>query len=365
MTRRADEPSASEVAATLELIDATLAGAPVDPGQAEVAELVLFVAGERPPLREQFAHDLDRRVESRFGAASKMTARKRRGRPRRRWRWALAPAVVLVAAAALVAIVVVARSGSSTSSSGTSSSALSVHTTARHGRGAALMIPPRAVDQGPRGGANASSPGALASPGLQPPANGRKLIQSSQLSLGAPPDRIDAVAQEVFNVVGAQNGFVDSSTVTATGGTGGYARFRLTVPSATLPQTMTDLSRLRYATVLSRTDNVEDVTGQLQSAKHHHQRARVRALERGIAYSSISLSVQADAPSASATRHSHGGNFTIGGAAHDALGVLTVIGGIALIALAVLVPIAAMAALGWQLRTALRRRQREHSLDLA
>jgi Domain of unknown function (DUF4349) len=194
---------------------------------------------------------------------------------------------------------------------------------------------------------------------------GRKLIQSSQLSLGAPSRRIDTVAQEVYDVVGAQHGFVNSSTVTATGGPGGSAQFQLTVPSATLPQTMTSLSRLRYATVLQRTDRVEDVTGQLQTAKRHHKKARVRALERGVAYSKISLNIQADSGASGPTHRRHDGGFTIGKAAHDALGVLTVIGGIVLIALAVLVPLAAIVLLGWNIRGALRRRQREQALDLA
>jgi hypothetical protein len=128
---------------------------------------------------------------------------------------------------------------------------------------------------------------------------------------------------------------------------------------------MTSLSRLRYATVLQRTDRVEDVTGRLQKAKRHHQKARVRALERGVAYSKISLNIQADSSTSGPTHRGHDGGFTIGKAAHDALDVLTVIGGIVLIALAVLVPLAVIVLLGWNLRAALRRRQREQALDLA
>jgi hypothetical protein len=126
---------------------------------------------------------------------------------------------------------------------------------------------------------------------------------------------------------------------------------------------MTSLSRLRYATVLERTDKVEDVTAQLQAAKRHHRSARVRALEHGVAYSKVSLTIQAVARASGHKHDSGGGGFTIGRAAHDAL--LTVIGGIALIALAVLVPLSVIVALGWNLRGALRRRQREQALDLA
>ncbi len=69
----------------------------------------------------------------------------------------------------------------------------------------------------------------IPAPALHVPNNGRKQVQSSQLTLGVVPKRIDAVAQEVFNVVGEQNGFVNSSQVTA-GGSDGYAHFQLMRP---------------------------------------------------------------------------------------------------------------------------------------
>lgn len=370
-----DQSADPEITATLEAIEATLAGEPVDPGYAEVAEVALLLAAERPTLSPEFGHELDRRVEGRFGGASRGATRVPKPTPpkRSRWNawWALAPAAA-AAVAGLVALFVL-TAGQPGVSSGPSSAIVSGASARRPSSGAASAH--EALTHSLRARRSASAPStatashgapstATSSPGLRPPTTGRKLIQSSQLSLGAPPTRIDAVAQEVFNVLGAQNGFVDSSTVTATGGTGGYARFQLTVPSATLPQTMTALSQLRYATVLSRTDKVEDVTGQLQSARRHHRNARVRALEHGIAYSQISLTIQADAPSSAAKHRSHGG-FTIGRAAHDALDVLTVVGGVMLIALAVLVPLALVAALAWQIWAALRHRQRERALDLA
>jgi hypothetical protein len=166
-------------------------------------------------------------------------------------------------------------------------------------------------------------------------------------------------------VVGAHNGFVNSATVNSAPGSSGYANLQLTVPSATLPQLMTLLSRLPYSTVVSRTDNVEDVTAALQRAKRHHQKARVHALEHGIAYSKVSLYVRADTTPSTPGHRGHGGGFTLGRAVHDALAVLTVIGGITLIALAVLLPLAFIVALGWNVRTAIRRRQREQALDLA
>src|SRR5258708_18584205 len=55
-----------EILAELEAIDATLAGEPVDPRFAEVAELALLVSIERPTPRLEFAAELDRRVSARF-----------------------------------------------------------------------------------------------------------------------------------------------------------------------------------------------------------------------------------------------------------------------------------------------------------
>ncbi len=104
----------------------------------------------------------------------------------------------------------------------------------------------------PPTGAGGSSSSA---PTLQPPATGRKVVQSAQLDLAAAPSRIDDVAQQVYDVIGALGGIVENSTVTQTGGPGGYADFQLSVPSGSLGQAMSRLSSLNYAQVVSRTDS--------------------------------------------------------------------------------------------------------------
>ena len=368
-----DEPQNPEVTAALAAIDAAIAGEPTDPDHAEVAEIALLVVAERPAPAPEFAAGLDGRVERRFGRASRDVApAPSERRSRGGWWWILAPLAGV--AAGLIALIALAPGGGSQSSSSSATFALKPRASAPRSAlrspahaGAQSVAPPRAgaLSVAPPHPASRSEAPTAAGPGLQLPATGRKLIQSSQLSLGAPSSRIDTVAQEVFNVVGAQNGFVNSSTVTATGGTGGYARFQLTMPSATLPQTMTELSRLRYATVLSRTDKVEDVTGQLARAKRRHQKARVRALERGVAYSQIAVTIAPYAPGPAHGHHAHGGGFTIGRAARIALQVLTVIGGILLIAMAVLVPAALVGLAGGRTAGAVRHRRRERALDIA
>lgn len=246
-------------------------------------------------------------------------------------------------------------------------------------------------------GAAATAPSAVGAP--QPPPNGRKIVQSANLQLTAGQTRIEDVAQEVFDVVGRENGVVRNSSVTA--GPGGYAQFQLSIPSGNLAATMTALSNLRYAHVAFRTDITQDVnntyvretrrladdralrssllrqlakavtTQQINSvnARIHdavaaiaRDEAALRSLNNKVNFSQISVEVNGSAPAVA--QHRSGG-FTLGQAAHDAGRVLTVVAGVALIALAALVPLALVGALGLWIGTALRRRRREQALDMA
>jgi hypothetical protein len=353
---RGTEPE-PEVIATLEAVDATLAGEPIDPAFAEVAELALLLRAQRPVPSTGFIHTLDGRVLQRFKPSTSVQNKQAKPRRMRRLWWSLAPLTCL---AAVVALVVVAGSGGGGSSASSSSAVSESHAPSVHSPhpsrapSLALKTPLAPLQQSP----------VPAAPGLHVPNNGRKQVQSSQLTLGATPRHIDAVAQQVFNVVGEQNGFVDSSQVTASG-TGGYAHFQLSVPSVSLPQTMSDLSSVRYATVLSRTDSVEDVTSQYRNDVRHHKKAALKALQRKISYSQITVTIQADTPPPPHRAAVHHSGFSIGSAARTALHVLTVVAGVALIALAVLVPLALVGGLAWWIASALKRRRREQALDMA
>jgi hypothetical protein len=203
----------------------------------------------------------------------------------------------------------------------------------------------------------------------------------------------------VFDVVGQQRGIVNSSTVTATGGPGGYAEFQLSIPSGALPQTMAALSTLQYAHVASRTDTSQDVTDRYNSdvtrladaralrtsllkqlanaatqaqidsltAQIHDAEASIssdlatlRGLNNQINYSQVTLTINGGPVPLPA--QSGGGGFSLHQAAHDAGRVLTVAAGVALIGAAALLPISLLGALGWVV-TALRRRRREQALD--
>jgi Domain of unknown function (DUF4349) len=410
--RRADDDLIDpEIAAELEAIDATLAGEPVAPRHADVAELALLLVATRPEPQAEFVSSLDARVHSRFAQIDEAKPKGARA-DFRRW---FGPVAGVAATLAAVAVVVVAlNSGGSrlaykaTSPAAPSSSAGAASTSAASGAPHRTAKPatPLAPDRQPTPGAAAStatSSAAASNSGkviAAPLPNGRKIVQSAQLALTTPASHINDVAQEVFRVIGDENGVVNGSTVTAS--STGYAQFQLSVPSSALQATMTSLSELKYASVSSRTDATQDVNGQYLSdqrqladdralrtsllkqlanattqaqidslnAQIRDAEASIRSdestlngLNHRINFSQISVTVNAASPVP--VTHKSTGSFTLGKAAHDAGRVLTVAAGVALIALAALTPIVLIGALGWWIWSALRRRRREQALDLA
>jgi hypothetical protein len=408
MRRLDDTPIDPEIAASLDAIDATLAGEPVDPRYAELAELALLLAAERPQSSDRFAQEMDARVERRFvrqQASPAGAGGGAPGRPRRRRVWALAPVWGggVVAAAILAAIVLgTGDNGSSTafsSSASTASPAPPVPAHSANGPARAAAGASSTASNAASTASNAAVASGAPSAAPTPPNTGRKIIQSSQLALLTPPGRIDAVAQELFNVVGAEGGFVNRSSVTAGNTPAAYAQFQLSIPSGNLSPTMAQLSRLRYASVASRTDNTQDVNNQYVGDQRALAQARalrtallkqlanavtqqqidsvqaqlrdanrqiasdesaVRTLNHAIDYSQVNVTIDPATPVPVAHK-----GFTIGRAAHDAGHVLTVAAGVALIALAVIVPLTLLVALGWWVVSAVQRRRREQALDLA
>ena len=398
--------------ASLEAVDATLAGEPVDPMHAEMAELALLLADERPTPDGNFADALDRALERRFlpaPTAAVPAAPRVTGVLRRRW-WLWTPTVG-VAAALIAAVVVVAAQGSgqpavngnrpllsptgAAAPQTTASTAASAPaTTSRSAPSAPAVVgAPSSVTS------SASSPYGIP---LEAPSNGRKTIQGAQISLSTAPTRIETVGQEVFDVVGQFRGIVNSSNVTASNGSSGSAEFQLSIPSSTLPQAMASLSTLRYAHVTSRTDTTQDVNDQYQAdvralqdaralrtsllqrlagavtqaqidsltARIHDAEASIasdeatlRGLNRQIDYSQVSLTINGGVPLPLPVPVQSTG-FGLGKAAHDAGRVLTVAAGIGLIGAAALVPLGLISTLAWWAISATRRRRREQALDL-
>ena len=402
------DPIDPEVAATLDAIDATLAGEPVDARFADIAEIALLLAADRPEVPPAFGHSLDQKVERRFATPGTPENRPHR---RRSWSglWGAAGALG-AGVAAIVAITLVAGGGGGASSESSSSAASSA---ASSSAGSSATGPRAAPAPAPRTEKHtaASTNGGVFAPTqtsasnaaqpLQPPTTGRKVVQGAQLNLGASPSRIDDVAQEIYNVIGQANGIVENSSVTQ-GGPGGYANFQLSVPSGSLGQTMTQLSSLTYAQVISRTDSTQDITDQYGAATRaladaralrtsllkqlaaattteeidslkaqindaeasiSSDQATLNRLNQKVNYSEVYVAVQAR--TAPAPISHGGGGFTVGKAAHDAGRVLTVAAGVALIALAAITPVALVIALLWWAGAALKRRRREHALDSA
>jgi hypothetical protein len=401
-------PLDPEVAASLEAIDATLAGEPVDPAHAELAELALLLAADRPTPSATLARTLDARVERRFAAPPETAGKKRR---LGHW-WLWTPAAGLAVALG-VAIVVVFAGGSKAPvfNSATSPGGLAARAAKGAERAPAAARAAHSAASSTSVNSAASTPAGQplsqpvsSSPVLQPPPNGRKIIQGGQLSLTTAPAHIDDVAQEIFVVIGEVHGIVNSSTVTASGGPGAYAQFQLSIPSGSLPQTMASLSSLHYARVASRTDTTQDVNDQYQAdvqrladaralrasllkqlenavtqgqidslttqihdaeAAISSDEATLNSLNRQIGYSQVSVTINGGVVTPVATpSKGSGGGFTFGKAAHDAGRVLTVAAGVALIGLAALVPILLIGALGWWAASAVRRRRREQALDV-
>jgi hypothetical protein len=407
------QPSDLDIQAELEAIDATLAGEAVDPEHAEVAELSLLLAAERPRMSDDFARELDRRVALRFQPLPADA------RPLRR-RWIPRPAWgggVAVAAAVVAAIVVLASpSGGGSSGSFNGSSSPSSASGAASGAAPAaaqgvLRAPGGAAARHTRSAAGAlaakQAPNAVYAPAASTPApspNGRRQIQSAQLQLTAANSRIDTVAQELFDVIGQENGVVQSSHITSSS-VDGYALFSLEIPSANLTDTLTRLSDLRYAQVASRTDATQDVnnsyladvrrladaralrtallkqlaaattadqvtslTAQIHDAEASiaSDEATLHGLQHQISFSRLSVQINAAAPlPVDHPATGSGSGFTLGHAARDALKVLTVAAGVALIVLAALIPVGLLVALGAWIAYWIRRRRREHALDAA
>jgi hypothetical protein len=426
------------MATALLAIDATLAGEPVDPEFAELAELALILRRERPRTGEGFTASLDERVARRFARPAPQ-----RGAGRRRWLWG--PAAGLAAAAGFATVIVLIGGNGGGSLSTTSAAATSAGVPAFSSSSAASSAAPGRASSSADSAASHSAParnlaGAVSSSGAVKsrapssqasgplPQNGlssgsgpvaapapvsapapapapassgnRQIVQSAQLQLSAPGNRMDDVAQQVFDVMGNEKGIVNHSNVTGGSNANGGADFQLSVPSANLAPTLAALSHLRGARVLSRTDATADITGQVGGAGERLAEARalrrsllkqlaaattsqqvdsiklrlhdadasiasdlstLRGLQRQVAYSRISLYIQ---PASAPVPVKHGSSFTIGRAAHDAGRVLVVAAGVALIVLAVLVPVGLVAALAAWAGLAVRRRRREQALDL-
>jgi hypothetical protein len=393
---REPRPLDDETLAALEAIDATLHGEPVDPDLADFAELSLILRDERPQPTPSFLTAIDARAAGRFATPPRRTSRRPTRRSPRAW-WGVGSAVAAGAAVLVVLLLTVhpgrgggrsssgaAAAASSVASASSASSASSNSSTVAAGAAA----PPATNGQRARVPSRSPAPRS---------GRGRDVTQSAQLVLRAQAGRIDPVAQEVFNTIGAAHGVVVSSHVSDHAHGSGAARFVLQVPGGRLQATLTRLSSLRGAQVSSRVDASADITGDVNAtagrlaAAHALRRsllaqlaaadtttlaARLQTslrrnesqivvaddalarLRAKVSDATVDVSVTAAPSAAPRARHPASAGFTIARALRDAGRVLTVAAGVALIALAVLVPLGLLIALGsWVWALTLHRRR--------
>ena len=390
--------------------------------ESDYSDVALMLASVREWPADDFARDLDERVARRFapepsaagGGRGGATGRVARGRLPR---WAAGPAVALVAGV-VAAVVVLSGGGTPAPTPPLKSLQASQNAQRLSDHGPPSVHSPKTLDSSNTYGAPSSANTTANTPSLAsgsaainatstaPVAPGAKQIQSAQISLTTPNDHVDEVAQEVFQVVDDEHGTVQSSHITAAarGTGGGYASFSLSIPTGNLQTTMTELSRLHFAAVQSRTDSSQNVSHQYNSDQRRLSDAQalrtsllkqlqtaytqsdidsikaqlklaeqqitswqntLGSLQHRIGYSNVSVQINENGlPFVPVTRHQSSG-FTIGRAGHDALHVLVVSAGVALIALAVMIPVGLVAALLMWLWVWLRQRRREHALDSA
>ena len=248
--------------------------------------------------------------------------------------------------------------------------------------------------------ARGQSGGAPGQPGngirFAPGRQQRRIERSASLTLAAPGDQLDRVAEQITTVTDRHRGFVLSSEITSgdDGGEGGS--FELRIPAERLQPALRDLAAL--AEVRSRTQAGQDITRAYVSTADSLQAARaerqslltrlenattdeeVEALRRQLDlnageinrlsgqlrnlrlrtdYATVSVSLEEDGDSGSGS----GGSGSIDDALDDAVGSLADSIGIALRVLGVTLPLALLGGLGWLTAGILRRRRREAALS--
>jgi hypothetical protein len=397
-----DETLTPEMLRELAALDAALAGDPVEPDFADLAELTALLREERPEPDPPFARALDDRVQRGFPRRAQGRAVPAPHGAARLRGWlsgALRSPVALGSAATIVIVAVVVgvsqapHNGNDSGSSGGGGASTVSREAARP------SVESQSADSAKdsSGAASGVSPATRPAPGSGSPRSDartqRFVERSAALTLGARPQDLDDVADGVVRVTDSVGGFVGSSSVTS----GHEANFELRIPSAQLQRALRDLSRLAH--VRERTQETQDITSSVVSARDRLEnaraerasllrrlsradtdaeaarlRARLRTVTQNIAaykatlsrvenrarYANVSVQVVADR---SAGQADDGGAWTPGDALGDAGRILEVAAGVAVVASAALLPLALVAALAWLAGRRAVRRRREAALD--
>ncbi|HEX8066424.1 MAG TPA: DUF4349 domain-containing protein [Thermoleophilaceae bacterium] len=227
---------------------------------------------------------------------------------------------------------------------------------------------------------------------LEPRERRRRIERSARLTLSAPDDRLESVADSIVQIVDRHRGFVLRSSVSSGDDSAAGGQFELRVPADSLDAALRDLSRVAH--VRARSQAGQDVTpafvsvgDRLASARAERLSllrrleaaqtdARARALRRALDRVSLRLSrlrrelrglrerTDYVAVSVSLVEGGDGGSGSSGAgdALDDALGTLS--GSLELVvrALGVLIPLGVAAGAAWLAARTVRRRRRERAL---
>jgi hypothetical protein len=373
--------------AELDAVDAALAGRPVDPEHAEIAEIALLLRDDRPQPTLSWGTQLDRRVEQGF-------PKRRRRRPSLGWIRPFAPAAGVLATLAIIVLIAVNVEPGGDDEAGSSGAGVAVEES-----GGGSSASEEMSTQSDDAGAGSVAPDAALAPqqGGDPRSDNRSrrhVERSASLTVATDRGEVDRVADGVGRVASSLGGFVASSSISS--GSGGILDLR--VPSARLDDAIARISRLGDVRRLQR--DARDITASVVSARSRLNdaraertsllrqledavtvnetesiRARLRIVSREIAdarsslrsrtnraqYANISVELTASARAPGDDE----GTWTPGDAFDDAVRVLEVIAGVLVIVAAILGPIALLALLAWGGRRALTRRRRERALDIA
>jgi hypothetical protein len=384
----------------LAALDDALAGRPVDPDLADLAEFAVLVRDERPVADPAFTRSLDTRMERGFPRAAK----------RRRLSWPRITLPALGVAASVFLVVVIATSvptgGSDDSgSSGGSSAATTTEEAPSSSDESSAGKQSAAEDSAqtaPDSGAAAPAISApLPTPPTVPPNADRRtrrsVERSAQLVLATPPGDVDRAAAKILRVTDDLGGYVVSSQVSSRSS----GEFELRVPESRLQRALSRLSAV--GKVRERTQSSQDITAAVVSVQERLKDARTerRSLLRQLAkattpnqtasirerlrlvsgqiaankrdlrrvktrasYSSIAVTLLADRRSGSGADDGDGSaGWTPRDALDDAVRILEVSAGVLLVALALALPLGLVALLVWLAGRQAAQRRRERALD--
>ena len=338
-----------------------------------------------PCRREEFLQALDARVAAGFAQPKPVAPRRRPSR--------LTPLAIGTGAAVFIAVVAIAGSdllsgGGGDETGGKPGDPARVTSSSEESGDSSAVAPQRQAS--PSLSVPTPAPGGGAAPTVRP----RKVEQAASLTLAAPRNEVEDVADGVIRTADRYGGFVLHSSV-STGDRNARAKIDLRIPASRLTDAIADLSELAH--VRSRSQRADDITArfsyprreladatgerrallaQLARATTPNETASIRArlriandridaaratlrrLQNRVTYASIAVAVEEGAPAADG-----GGSWSAGDAWGSALDVLRVSFGVLVIGLAALVPLTLLLALAYAGRRAYLGRARNAALD--